>query len=91
MLLVPLLHKLTDLDEKEAFACSVAIILPLSVVTLGVYFLRGGEFASRSLPYLLGGAAGGIGAGLLLKRVKAKWLHWALGAFILYGGIRLIL
>ena len=91
MVLIPLLRKLTDLKEKEIFACSVAVILPLSAVTLGMYFLNGGQITSQGIPYIIGGALGGIGAGVLLKKVKAKWLHWLLGAFILYGGIRLIL
>ena len=90
MVLIPLLTKLTDVEEKEAFACSVGIILPLSVVSVIVYFLRGGDFGAQSVPYLIGGAIGGIGAGLLLKKVKAKWLHRALGLFILYGGYRLL-
>ncbi len=90
MILIPLLRKLTDLKEKEIFACSVGVILPLSVVTLGMYFLRGGEIASQGIPYMIGGTLGGIGAGILLKKIRAKWLHWVLGAFILYGGFRLI-
>ncbi len=91
MVLIPLFRKLTDLKEKEIFACSVAVILPLSAVTLGMYFFYGGQITSQGIPYIIGGALGGIGAGVLLKKVKAKWLHWLLGAFILYGGIRLIL
>lgn len=91
MLLVPMLRKLCGTEEKEAFACSVGIILPLSLVSLLVYFLRGGDFAGQSVPYLIGGAVGGIGAGILLKKVKVKWLHRLLGIFILYGGIRLLL
>ena len=90
MVLIPLLRRLTDLEEKEIFACSVGIILPLSAVTLGMFFLKGGEITSRGIPYLIGGSLGGIGAGILLKKVKVKWLHWLLGAFILYGGFRLI-
>ena len=90
MVLIPLFRKLTDLEEKEVFACSVAVILPLSAVTLGMYFLKGGQITSQGIPYIIGGALGGIGAGVLLKKVKAKWLHWLLGAFILYGGFRLI-
>ena len=90
MVLIPLLRKLTDLKEKEIFASSVGIILPLSGVTLAMYFLRGGKIAPQGIPYILGGALGGIGAGVLLKKIKAKWLHRALGAFILYGGFRLI-
>lgn len=91
MVLIPMLRKLTDLEEKEVFACSVGVILPLSAVTLGMYFLQGGEIASQGLTYVIGGALGGIGAGILLKKVKAKWLHRVLGAFILYGGFRMIL
>lgn len=91
MVLIPLLRKLTDLEEKEIFACSVAVILPLSAVTLGMYFLNGGGITSQGIPYIIGGALGGIGAGILLKKIKAKWLHRLLGAFILYGGLRLIL
>ena len=50
MLLLPLLHRLTDLREHEAFACSVCTMLPLSVVSLVVYWLRGGEFLTVAAP-----------------------------------------
>lgn len=91
MLLLPLLRRLTDLREHEAFACSVCTMLPLSVVSLVVYWLRGGEFLTAALPYLAGGALGGIAAGLLLRRLSAVWLHRALGALIVWGGLRLLL
>ena len=91
MLLLPLLEKTTDLEEKERFACAVCIILPLSLVSAGVYLLRGSRFAAAALPYLLGGALGGIIAGLLLKKISALWLHRLLGGFILWGGLRLLL
>ena len=90
MVLIPSLRKWTDLGEKEIYACSVGVILPLSVVTLTVYFLRGGKIASQGLSYIIGGSLGGILAGLLFKKVKAKWLRFTLGIFILYGGIRLL-
>ena len=90
MLLLPVLEKTTDLEEKERFACAVCIILPLSLVSAGVYLLRGGSFAGESVPYLVGGALGGVIAGLLLKKVSALWLHRLLGIFILWGGIRLL-
>ena len=91
MVLLPLLSKTTDLKEQELFANCVAIILPISLVSLAVYFLSGGSFAGEALPYLIGGAAGGVIAGLLLKKLKACWLHRILGAFILWGGMRLLL
>ena len=90
MLLLPVLEKTTDLKEKERFACAVCIILPLSLVSAGVYLLRGGSFAAESVPYLIGGALGGVIAGLALKKISALWLHRLLGVFILWGGIRLL-
>lgn len=90
MVLLPLLAATTELGEKEVFANCVAIILPLSAVSAAVYFLRGGAFAVQSVPYLLGGAVGGVIAGLVLKKLKALWLHRALGVFILWGGVRLL-
>ena len=90
MVLLPMLGKTTDLKDKEIFANCVAIILPLSLVSAAVYWFRGGSFFNESLPYLLGGGIGGVIAGLLLQKLKAKWLHRALGIFILWGGFRLL-
>lgn len=90
MVLLPLLSRTTDLRDHEVFASCVGIILPLSLVSAGVFFLRGGEFLSASVPYLIGGAAGGVLAGLFLKKLPTKWLHRILGVFILWGGYRLL-
>lgn len=90
MVLLPLLSKTTVLKPHELFACSVCIILPISLVSAGVYLLCGGSFILEAVPYLLGGAIGGVIAGLTLKKLPTKWLHRALGIFILWGGIRLL-
>jgi len=90
MVLLPLLSRTTDLKPHELFACSVCIILPVSLVSAAVYFLRGGSFLAAAIPYLIGGAAGGAIAGLTLRKLPTKWLHRALGAFILWGGLRLL-
>lgn len=91
MLLLPLLTHLCGLKAHVAFACSVCVILPLSLVSLGVYFLHGSLDFIQALPYLIGGAAGGVIAGLLLKKLSAVWLHRALGLLIVWGGLRLLL
>ena len=90
MVLLPLLARTTDLAQHELFACSVCIILPISLVSAGVYLLRGGSFLSEAVPYLIGGVLGGAIAGLTLRKLPTKWLRRALGLFILWGGIRLI-
>ena len=47
---------------------------------------------SCSLPTsaLIGGAAGGVLAGLWFRKIPAKALHLILGGVILAGGVRLI-
>ena len=91
MLLLPLLTHLCGLKAHVAFACSVCVILPLSLVSLGVYFLHGSLDFIQALPYLIGVAAGVVFAGLLLNTPPAVWLHRALGLLIVWGGLRLLL
>ena len=91
MVLVPLLKKLCRLDDRACFATALAIIFPLCLVSIAVYSLHGSLDLQLSLPYLAGGLLGGIGGGLLLRRLPTLWLHRALGLVILWGGLRLLL
>ena len=91
MVLVPLLIWLVGLPDKLAFSSAISIILPLCVVSLVIYGRHDMLPLSDALPYLLGGAGGGVLAGLWFQKVLAKWLHLALGALILLGGVRLLI
>ena len=91
MVLVPLLIWLVGLPDKLAFSSAISIILPLCVVSLVIYGRHDMLPLSDALPYLLGGAGGGVLAGLWCQKVPAKWLHLALGALILLGGVRLLI
>ncbi len=91
MLLVPLLTRLCKVEDKQAFASSVCIILPICLVSVTVYAFRGGLPLDAAWPYLLGGLGGGLLGGVLFKKVSAGFLHKLLGAFILWGGLRLVL
>lgn len=88
MVFIPLLSRLTDTEEDALFPTSVATILPLCLVSLAVYGLQDPLPISQALPYLLGGACGGVAAGLWGGRIPTKFLHKALGLLILWGGIR---
>lgn len=91
MVLVPLLIWLVGLPDKLAFSSAISIILPLCVVSLFIYGRHDMLPLSDALPYLLGGAGGGVLAGLWFQKVPAKWLHLVLGALILLGGVRLLI
>lgn len=91
MLVVPLLIVLVGLADKQAFSSAISIILPLTIVSLVIYAKNGALDIKAALPYLLGGAGGGVLAGLWFRKVSARFLPIALGLLILFGGARLLL
>ena len=88
MVLVPLLSCTTDLDDREIFPASVAIILPICLISLSVTWQSGQPDWYSAIPYLLGSAVGGVIAGMLGRRIPTQWLHRLLGFLILWGGVR---
>lgn len=88
MILVPLLHLLTDWNDRDIFSSSIAIILPICLVSLTATSLNDPLPWSEALPYLAGSAAGGILAARYGERIPTLWLHRGLGILILWGGIR---
>ncbi len=91
LFLVPLLSRWCGLSERAAFATSVAIIFPLSIISVILYYQNGALSIMQTLPYLIGGAIGGLIAGRIFQNMKMLWLRRIFGILILYGGIRAVL
>ncbi len=89
MVLVPLLLSVHKLPAQKAFATSLAIILPLSAVTLLCQQQR--LSLPDALPYLLGGTAGGLLAGKWLKQLPVHRLRRLFGGLLLLAGLRAVL
>jgi len=85
MVLVPLLISRCGLDRRTAFASSVAIILPLCMLSAAIYFFRGNLDVLQALPYLVGGLAGGLIGGRIFEKVPVPWLKRIFALLILYG------
>jgi uncharacterized membrane protein YfcA len=88
MVLVPLLTTRTDLEEEQIFPSSVAIILPICIISLFMSANVTTLSWSEILPYLLGSTAGGLLAAIFGKKIPTLWLHRTLGLLILWGGVR---
>lgn len=88
MILVPLLTALACVDEDQLFPSSVAIMLPVCIVSVGVSFLSQSLPFREALPYLIGSAVGGVAAAIWGRKIPTIWLHRMLGILILWGGIR---
>lgn len=85
MVLVPLLMSRCGLERRQAFASSVAIILPLCVLSAAIYYIRGNLDLIQALPYLAGGLVGGLIGGRIFEKVPVVWLKRGFALLILYG------
>ena len=88
LVLVPLLGLLTELSDREIFAASLSMILPVCLVSIAVTAMAAGIDFASALPYLPGSALGGLAAGIWGTKIPAQWLHRGLGILIVWGGIR---
>lgn len=91
LFLVPLFTRWAGMDQRRAFATSVAVVLPLCVAALVSYVRKGGVDLATALPYLAGGLVGGLLAGRVFDNVPVTWLHRGFGLLMLYGGLRAVL
>lgn len=91
LFLVPLFVKWTGMEQKRAFATSVAVIFPLSAVSLLVFWLQKKTGLQDAWAYVIGGAAGGLLSGFLFKKASVTLLRRLFGALLIYGGIRAVL
>lgn len=88
LFLVPLLTHWLKIEERKAFATSIGIILPLSVVSAVVYFAKGSLDFGVALPFLIGGTIGGIISGHIFKKVPIHALRKGFALLIIYGGAK---
>ena len=90
-ILVPVLRDHCALDQRRAFATSVAVIFPLCLLSSAIYLFRGTPIFRGALPYLLGGAMGGFLSGKFFRRLNMDWLRRLFAVLILFGGLRSLL
>lgn len=89
MVVIPLLSGL--LPPGKLYPTSVALILPVCILSAGVYLFSGEVALSAALPYLAGGLVGGLVGGRLYGRVPLPWLRRLFAAFLFYAGVRYLL
>lgn len=90
MLAVPLLKK-TGMEQKNAHANAVAVILPITVISAILYLTKGTVQLRDSIAYIPTGLLGSVIATFLLKKFSNKWLQKIFAAFMIYAGIRLLM
>lgn len=85
---VPMLEK-ADIEQKKSHATSLALTLPLSVISS--FFYTNDETLKTALPLIPFGLAGAVLGCLFLKKIKAKPLKIIFGVFLIIAGGRMLL
>lgn len=90
-IVVPAMERFLGEEEHKAHATAIAVILPLSLLSLVIYLRRAEIIRQTALWASAGGLVGGIVGARLLGRVKGIWLHRIFGGFMLAAAVRLFL
>lgn len=90
MVIVPMLEK-NGLKPVNAHATSIAIIVPLCILSATLYLLGSSLSLFDALPFLPSGFAGALLGSMLLPHIPAKMLRRIFGAFMLYASWRLLI
>lgn len=89
MVVVPILGH-CGLPAERAHATSIAVILPLSILSSILYLSIGHIRLASALPYLPLGLVGAVIGSKLLTKIKKIWLHRIFGVIVLYSAVRLL-
>ena len=74
---------------RDRFASTIAVVLPLSAISLGAY--RDVADFSACAPYLFPGILGGIVGALLLDVIPAKLIRRLFSLMLLVAGVQMLL
>ncbi len=90
MIVVPVLTKFFKYEEKKAHATSIAIILPISIISSFIYLSKGsvewGKLSAVAVGVTVGGAIGAI----LLKKINNKIIEYIFEGVMLAVGIKML-
>ncbi len=90
-ILVPSFERFLKIEEHKAHSTAIAVILPLSIVSIFIYF-KGTDVDLKTVFIVsLGGLLGGFIGAKYLKKIPANWLHKIFGIFMIIGAWRMIL
>lgn len=90
-ILVPILGKYFRLSPQKSLATSLAVLFPLSCLSVALYWLQGNIDWAIALPYVCGGAVGGIVGGRFFPKIKVSYLQKGFSLLLLVAGLRCLL
>ncbi|MDR3239342.1 MAG: sulfite exporter TauE/SafE family protein [Clostridiales bacterium] len=89
-ILVPALEKCLGVETHKAHATALAVVLPLTLVSVFFYLGKGQTPWGTILWVSSGGVLGGFIGSRLLNKITAPWLHKIFGIFMAAAAIKMI-
>lgn len=86
---VPVLMGL-NLDRKTAHKNTVAVILPITLISAIWYLILGYVTLDQSLKFIPGGILGAALGTFILSKIPQKWIRIIFGGFMVWAGGRLL-
>ena len=90
-IVVPAMERFLKIPPQKAHATAIAIILPLSIVSVFVYLKNSEIDWWAALAVSIGGMIGGFIGARLLKKIPNKWLHRIFGLFMIAAAVKMII
>ena len=89
-ILVPSLQKFLKIKTHRSHATAIAVILPLTLLSIFFYRNSGKLDWGVLLWISLGGTIGGFLGAKLLNKLSSKWLHRIFGLFMMAAAVRMV-
>jgi hypothetical protein len=91
-ILVPALERFIPLETHKAHATTLAVMLPLSIVSAIIYTAGANvEIKWQAVIFVsVGGVVGGVIGAKILKKITAAWLNILFGLFLAAGAVRML-
>jgi len=90
-IVVPCMERFLGIRPHKAHATAIAVILPLSLLSLGIYIWKTDILWEMALWASGGGILGGYLGARWLKKLSLCWLHMIFGGMMLLAGVRMVL
>ena len=90
MLVVPAMRYGLEVEERKAHASSVAVMLPLSVISAVAYTVRGAFDWTLGLVVSVGATVGGSIGAFALKKIPKTLLSVLFYGVMIYAGVRFL-
>ncbi len=90
MVVVPLMTFLLKMKTKVAHATALAVILPVTLISAGIYIAKGYFDIQSGIPSGIGVVAGGALGAWLLGKLSAKWVTRLFAIVMLAAGVKLL-